>query len=537
MNQSLIQLGRQLLAIWKQLGINQRISIAFTGLLVIGALLGIAFWSSQGDFVLLYGRLDESEAGKVIAALDESKVPYEVRGGGTLLVPADKVHQVRMQLASKGIPKGEGVGFEIFDKPNFGISDFVQRANYTRAIQGELARTISQLDQVEAARVMIVLPENRLLIGSQQKPTASVFVRVRGNSQLSPSSVNSIQLLVANAVEGLQVSQVSIVDNLGNVLSGNHEDSGAGLSNSQLGVRKNLEQYLARKAEGMLESVLGAGQAVVRVSTEINWDTLTRYEEIYDPEGQVVRIATVDDESIESGTPTSGGAPGIASNTANDPTTLESAPSGVSTTRTKKKTTNNQYEINRTVSNLMQGAGNVKRVSAAVFVAQRHEGAGVERKVITRTPEELEKLRRIVQSALGIENDSERTDRIALEEMPFNDQPVADLNRQLDQEQTREYWFELAQKMVLPAMGLIALLLLRRSFKRTKPEDLTFGLPVDAGGLATDGNGQLTGTGRARNADTPAVVTVEVLNQLIRENPANMTNAVRSWMNRSKPSK
>ena len=136
-------------------------------MVVLAGLAVLAFWSSRADYALLYGKLDEGEAAKVIAALDEAKVPYQIsRGGGSILVPADKVYQVRMQMAGKGIPRGEGVGFEIFDKASFGISDFVQRANYTRAIQGELARTISQLDQVESARVMIVMPENRLLTDS-----------------------------------------------------------------------------------------------------------------------------------------------------------------------------------------------------------------------------------------------------------------------------------------------------------------------------------------------------------------------------------
>jgi flagellar M-ring protein FliF len=526
MNQGLIQLGRQLLAIWQQLGINQRISIVFTGVLVLAGLLGLGYWSSRGDHALLYGRLDETEAARVIAALDETKVPYQVRSGGTILVPAEKVHEVRMQLAGKGIPRGEGVGFEIFDKPNFGISDFVQRANYTRAIQGELARTISQLDQVEAARVMIVLPENRLLVGNQQKPTASVFIRVKGSGPLPASSVNSIRLLVANAVEGLQVNSVSVVDNLGNVLSDNQDDSTAGLSHNQLAVRKNLEQYLAKKAEGMLEAVLGQGQAVVRVATDINWDSVTRFEERFDPEGQVLRTATIDDENTESGAPTGRGVPGIASNTAGETNLMTEA---TATTRTKKKTTSNEYEINRTVSNLIQGAGGVERISAAVFVAQRSEGDGAERKAVPRSAEELQKLRRIVQSALGIvENDPVRSDEITLEEMAFNTQPAVDLTRQMQVQERWEYWFQLAQRLVLPAAGLIALLLFRRSFRKVKPQDITLGLPLDH----ASSNGHQPGNGARKNGNTPAVVTVDVLNQLIRENPASMTQAVRTWMNR-----
>src|SRR5271156_2907176 len=299
MNKNLTQLGQQLQGIWKQLGLNQRISIFMATAVVFLGLGAMAFWSSHPDFALLYGKLDDGEASKIIAALDESKIPYQIRGG-SIYVPNDKVYQVRMQMAGKGIPRGEGVGFEIFDKANFGISDFVQRANYARAIQGELARTISQLDQIESARVMIVMPENRLLSDSLRKPTASVFVRVKGSAQLSPSSVNSIRFLVANSVEGLQANNVSVVDNSGNVLSENQDnDSVAGLSGNQLSARRNFEQYLTKKAEGMLEKVLGAGQAVVRVSTDINWDTVTKTEEKFDPDGQVIRNSTINDESTD----------------------------------------------------------------------------------------------------------------------------------------------------------------------------------------------------------------------------------------------
>jgi flagellar M-ring protein FliF len=293
MNVALAQLGRQLAAIWKQLGLNQRISVVLAGAVVVGGLVSMILWSSRTDYALLYGRLEDAEAAKVLAALDDAKIPYRT-GQGSIYVPAAKVHQVRMQLAAKGLPKNEsGVGFEIFDKPNFGISDFVQRANYLRALQGELARTISQLDEVEAARVMIVIPENRLLADNSRRPTASVFIKTKGLAQLSPSSVSAIQFLVANAVEGLQASRVSVVDNRGNVLSQEAEgDSVAGLTATQLAARKNLESYLSKKAEGMLEKVLGPGQAVVRVSADINFDSLTRTEEKLDPDSQVIRVST-----------------------------------------------------------------------------------------------------------------------------------------------------------------------------------------------------------------------------------------------------
>jgi flagellar M-ring protein FliF len=221
MNNSVLQLGAQLKAIWKELGVNQRVSVALASALVIGGLATLIFWSSHTEYALLYGKLEGTEASKVTAALDDAKVPYKVNGT-SIFVPSDKVHMMRMQLAGKGIPRGDGVGFEIFDKPNFGISDFVQHANYLRAVQGELSRTIAQVDQIESARVMVVMPENRLLVDNQKKPTASVFVKVRGNATLPAQSVAAIRFLVANAVEGLTSNNVSVVDNLGNVLSENN---------------------------------------------------------------------------------------------------------------------------------------------------------------------------------------------------------------------------------------------------------------------------------------------------------------------------
>jgi flagellar M-ring protein FliF len=532
MNKNLTAIAQQLTGIWKQLGLNQRISIISATLMVFLGLGGVVYMSSRVDYSLLYGKLDEGEASKVIAALDEAKVPYKIsRGGGSILVPSDKVYQVRMQMAGKGIPRGEGVGYEIFDKANFGISDFVQRANYTRAIQGELSRTISQLDLVESARVMIVMPENRLLNDNLRKPTASVFVRVKGTGQLPSSSVNSIRFLVANSVEGLQANNVSVVDNSGNVLSENTEnDSVAGLSNNQLTARRNFEQYLTKKAEGMLEKVLGPGQAVVRVSADINWDTVTRTEEKYDPDGQVVRTSTVNDEDTDTSTAiATGGSPGLAANAA--PTDGTNAPAAApsNNSRMRKKVTNNSYEINKSTSNILQAAGGLKRISTAVFIAQLYEGTGADRKPKARTPEEIQKIRRIVQSALGIqENDPTRKDEITLEEMPFNDTSSVEITQQLDKQEKRDYFTDLGFKILYPAIAIICFFMFWRLLKSTKVDEIPIGVPIGNG----NGNGHYAKNG---GAGAPGMVTVEVLNQLIRENPANMTQAVRSWLTRSKP--
>jgi flagellar M-ring protein FliF len=501
---------------------------------VIGGVSGLAFWSSRGDYSLLYGKLDDGEASKVIAALDEEKVPYKIsQGGGAILVPSDKVYQIRMQMAGKGIPRGEGVGFEIFDKASFGISDFVQRANYSRAVQGELARTISQLDQVESARVMIVMPENRLLTDGLRKPTASVFIRVKGSGQLPAPAVDSIRFLVANSVEGLQANDVSVVDNQGNVLSQNQDnDPVAGMSNTQLSARRNFESYLTKKAEGMLEKVLGAGQAVVRVAVDLNWDSMKKTEEKFDPDGQVLRSTTINDENMDSDNATSpGGAPGVSANGAPEGTNAPAAP--VNSSRTRKKVTTSSYEINKTTSDLVQAAGGIKRISSAVFIAQRFEGTGAERKAVPRTTEELERIRHIVQSALGIQEngDPARHDEITLEEMPFNDPVGAEVTQQLEQQEKKQMWVEMAEKGAYPALALGVVFMLWRMLKSAKMDEIPLGVPIG------NGNGNGNGNGHYGKPGMPGsgIVTAEVLNQLIRENPANMTQAVRTWLARSKP--
>lgn len=550
MNLSLARLAAQLAGIWKELQWTQRLTLVAAGLLVIGGLAGVALWSARTPYALLYGKLSDAEAARVINALDEAKVPYRIGpGGNSIYVPADQVHAVRMQLAGRGIPRGDGVGFEIFDKPNFGISDFVQRANYLRALQGELARTISQLDEVESARVMVVLPENRLLLDRDKQPTASVFVRLRGSGPLSPQAVQSIQFLVANAVEGLKPNRVSVVDNFGNVLSGNSEDpSLSGLTASQLAVRRELEQYLARKAQDILDKVVGQGQAVVRVAADINFDTLTRTEERYDPDAQVIKTQTKNEENNDTVTSSPTVPVGVTANTATETNTTTAA-TPVTNTRNRKTTTTVEYELGRTISNLTQLAGGIKRLSAAVTVAARVEGTGPDRKVVPRSPEELEKIRRIVAGALGIQLGTENTrgDSLTVEELPFEDTFGRDLVRELERQQRWEFWLSLVRQVGYPLLAVVALLLLWRLLQKSATPDIPLGVPV--GQLLAHGNGNGNGHGHgqprrrpvpagasgAEAGETPDMVTLEVLNRLVRENPVNLGQALRDWMNKGRP--
>jgi flagellar M-ring protein FliF len=353
-------------------------------------------------------------------------------------------------------------------------------------------------------------------------------------------------------VEGLQAQNVSVVDNHGNSLSDNDaRDSIAGLSGTQLNAQRNLEQYLSKKAEGMLDKVLGPGQSVVRVAAEINFDSLTRTEEKYDPDGQVIRNSTVTDETNDATTGSgSGGSPGVAANAPSETNSVSGA--AVNNTKMKKKQTTSTYEINRSTSQIMQAAGGLKRVSAAVFIATKTEGTGTARKPVARPKEELDKLRRIVQSALGIQagEESTRQDEITLEEIPFNDEPLLEVTQQLGKQERTQFWWDKAQESVYALIALAALFFFWRMLKKAPAEEIPIGIPLRKFAHAGNGNGNghVNGhhdshgnTGNLlsdwQKSPTPPAVTVEVLNQLLKENPNNLTQAIRTWMTRGQTKK
>jgi flagellar M-ring protein FliF len=524
---NLTQLGRQIAAIWKQLGLNQRISVVLAAAAVVAGLASLAWFSGRKDYSLLYGGLDEAEAGKVVAALVDSKTPYQIKGPGTIYVPMDMVYSTRMQLAAKSLPQSQGGGgYEILDKANFGISDFLQRANLTRALQGELARTISMLDQVESARVIIVMPENRLILDEKRKASASVFVKVRGSGDLPPSAVNSVQFIVSKAVEGLAAANVSVVDQRGNVLSENQDQStAAGMSSSQFSARRQNEQYLTKQAETMLAKVLGPGNAVVRVAVDINWDSVTRTEEKFDPDGAVPKSETTDEEDVISNSTGGSGGSGAVGVASNLGTTNGASSSPLTSSNTKKKTTTRSYELNKTTSSTVVATGDLRKVSASVMLAQVFTGSGTNRVAVPRTASELTKLKQIVAKAINTPESE-----VVLEEIPFNEQPAMEIATTLEKQEKTQLYMDLGQRLLYPGVALVLGFMFFRTLKRTKSDDLPIGAAI--GDLYPDGVGT-DSMGLPFRKKKEEVVTVEVLNRLIRENPSSMTQAVRSWINRS----
>jgi flagellar M-ring protein FliF len=507
--------------LWKELGLNQRVSLSIAALVVVAGIVGLLVWSRRPDMQLLYGRLAEKDAAAIISQLQSQNVPYKVmNGGSTVYVASDSVYRLRMELASKGLPSGDGVGFEIFDKGQFGLSDFVQRTNYTRALQGELARTISQLEGVRSARVMIVQPENRLLLTDQTvKPTASVFVEL-ATSRLDLDAVNSIRHLVANAVQGLQPDSVAVVDQRGHVLSEElHTDPTLANASSQMRYRQQVEEYFAKKVESMLVPVVGANNAIVRVSADIDTEASTVMQEKFDPEGQVVRSQTVTEDVSSSTETKAGGTVGVTANTPDKNaanTSTATSPNNLSETNRKNRTTS--YEIGRSVTNTTRQAGTIRNLTASVFIAERAPGA--DGKPNHRTPEEISALKAVVVNALGLKATGTQSvdSLVSLQEMPFQVEPVSQQIQKIQSETRVQGWLETASRYVGVLIAGLVLFIFWKMLKKQAVEPVPMELltePAETNKRAIPTNGALS---------------PELLTELIRQKPANIGTALRDWV-------
>ena len=467
-------LGAQLLAIWSQLGVNQKLTVAASGFIVAVTLAVVVFFTSRTDFVLLYGGLDPKDAGDVVAVLDEQSVPYEAGAGGTSIkVPRSQVHSLRMTLASRGLPKssGDGKGYELFDEKNtISMSDFVQQVNKKRAIEGELGRSISMISGVKSARVMVVMPETRLIVDDNKKPTASVMVNLSQEGMVDQQAVNSIRFLVANSVPGLQHNHVSVVDNFGNTLSANEEGGTfTAMANNRLTARRNLELYLASKVESMLAGVLGPNQVQVTVSAEMDHDQITHTSEIYDPDGSVTNSVTEKIENTGNSKPSPGGLVGTPVNA--NASTNNLAGGALSNNEQNKSESVIQLNNSRTTTNVVKAAGEIRRLTASVLVNQGTD---------PRTDTSMTQLTNIVKNAIGMHAGvaAVRPDDIIVAEMQFNRSHIAAAEAQISSAATKDLISTVLKNLLYVLLGGAALFAFVKLVHRSGDETIQTGVPV-----------------------------------------------------------
>jgi flagellar M-ring protein FliF len=366
----------------------------------------------------LFTDLSVEDSSGVVKELERQAIPFELRNdGAAILVPKDKVTRLRMKLAEGGLPKGGGVGYEIFDKSDaLGTTSFVQNINHLRALEGELARTIHAIDRVQAARVHLVLPERPLFSRETPEPSASIVVRVRG--ALEPQQIRAIRHLVASAVNGLKPQRVSIVDEAGHLLA-DGAATGSDADNAVADERRaSLEKRMRNQVEAIVSSVVGAGRARVELSADIDYNKITQTSDRFDPEGRVLRSSQTREES--SATADNSGQVTVNNELPGNKGQDNATPAR---DQSKKTEETNNYEISRTTKTEVTEAGRVNRISVAVLVdgsySKNDKGEMVYQE---RGKEQLDRIATLVRSAIGF--DQKRGDQVEVVNLKFAEAPA-----------------------------------------------------------------------------------------------------------------
>ncbi len=363
-------------------------------------------YTLQPNYAVLYGNLNPEDMNTVLTELDKEGVKYKIgRDGRTVLVPEDKVRDLRLKLAAKGIPNKGVIGYELFDKRTIGLSEFQQRVNFKRAIEGELVRTILRFRNIEDARVHIALPEKSIFLREEREPSASVFIKLKPGAEITAEQVRAIRNLVAASVENLKVENVVVIDDRGRNLTAALDDKEEEISDKQLKIKKEFEKELEKKIQTALEEALGYGNVKVRVSAELDFSRVQRKEEIYDPEMTAV-VSEQKRKERTTGGPV-GGIPGAAANI--PPGT--GAVQGQMGTVTEKKESIVNYEVSKKEIVSVDPTLKIKRLSVGVIVNSSLKDV------------DTESIKRIVSAAVGL--NPKRGDTLSVVSIPFKRPEIA----------------------------------------------------------------------------------------------------------------
>lgn len=389
----------------------RRASFVGLSVAVLAATFGLLLWVQRPQYTVLLGKLDATDAAAVVDYLKGAKIPYRIADDGTTIeVAKSQLYEARMALAARGLPQGGAIGFEIFDKQTLGMTDFVQRLDFQRALQGELARTIMTLSAVESARVHLALPERSLFVGEERRPSASVVLKLAPGRSLTPQQVDGVANLVASSVERLTPDDVTIVDVSGQVLSGDRARSRErGPADAMRAYQTEIEQVYVERIETLLERALGPGHAVARVTATLDLAQVERTEELVDPERSAVKSERRNVES--SATTVASGAPGVNQTLSNE--TGGARDDGPSSQREDATVS---YEVSRITSRSVQPMGAIRRLSVAVLIDGAPKG-GDAKEFVPRPPEELERYKELIKRVVGFSE--ERGDQIEVVSAPF----------------------------------------------------------------------------------------------------------------------
>ncbi|MGQ0527391.1 MAG: flagellar basal-body MS-ring/collar protein FliF [Alphaproteobacteria bacterium] len=469
--------------------------------IVISLLVFFVFISmkvSEPAMKLLYADLAPGDSAAVAAKLDESQIEYEVStDGNRISVPSTEVGRSRLLLAEAGLPNGGSMGYEIFDKDaGFGTTNFVQNVNQVRALEGELARTVGSMGGVRNARVHLVLPQRELFSRDTKKSSASVFLNLRPGANIEREKIMAIQSLISSAVPDLPADRVSIIDNNGNLLARGEGDASTNLVAMKAEeMRRTYEEQLTGKVEDQVGRIVGYGAVRASVTAEMNFDRISTNEEVFDPEGQVVRSSQTTEESNTEREAAGGGDVSVEGNLPGAEGLLSEQPSAQGN-RTEEVT---NFEINKTVRNTVREVGEITKLSVAVLVDGRYTTAEDGAKTYAPRPqEELDRITALVRSAVGF--NEERGDNIEVVNLQF---AAVDTNEEFTDDRVifgfeKDRLIDFAEILVISLIVLLAMILVLRPMINK----LLAVQPGAGGGMAGGGQGQ---TMIARQQQNPAL--------------------------------
>jgi flagellar M-ring protein FliF len=523
----------------KGLGASRLLAMVAVTIALMGFFAFVIMRVTSPQMTTLFTDLSVEDSSGVIKELERQAIPFELRNeGSVIMVPKDKVTRLRMKLAESSLPKGGGVGYEIFDKSDaLGTTSFVQNINHLRALEGELARTIRAIDRVQAARVHLVLPERPLFSRETPEPSASIVVRVRG--ALEPQQIRAIRHLVASAVSGLKPQRVSIVDEAGQLLAdGANSDGDNAIGDER---RAGFEKRMRNQIEAIVSSVVGAGRARVQLSADFDYNKITQTSDRFDPEGRVLRSSQTREESSAT-------ADNSGQVTVNNELPGSQRPDGAAAARDQSKKTEetNNYEISRTTKTEVTEAGRVNRISVAVLVdgsySKNEKGEMVYQE---RNKEQLDRIAALVRSAIGF--DQKRGDQVEVVNLKFAEAPavppLAEPTGILGFLQfTKDdvmYVIELGVMMLLSLVVLFMVIrpLVRRILASEEIASLTDdSFPALTDESAQAGQGLVAANATAQMIDVAQVQgqvhaqSVHRVGELAERNPNETASIVRQWL-------
>jgi flagellar M-ring protein FliF len=509
---ALAVLLRQIRELWKHLGLNQKITILAGFTVLVAAISCMLYFSSRPSYRLLYAGLTLQDAAAAREKLEDYKIAVELRDSGhAIYVPAGDVYRGRLMLASAGIPKDPSTGFELFEQPKFGLTDFAQKVNYQRALQGELERTINAMDGIASARVLLAMPQERMFGTSakERKGSASVMLNLRPGFSISQAQVRSVTQIVGSAVPGLTSRDITVTDQTGRLLSqrkdGDEEELTA--ANDQIETQERVEAILARKAQEMLDTALGAGRSIVKVAATLDFSRIDKRNETFDAEGRVVASETISSQS--SSTPG-----GMGSGIVSVPVNPVGAATDLGLSKSRKEDVTTQYKVPSGVEHIVNNGVRIKNISVSVCLSSA---------AAARPPEAMRGIENLVASACGLIRSGERTDSIQVVEMAFPKPPEA----------VPVAWWQrlpMAPESLLKGAGAVALVIVvllvsRRVFDSLSIQREDIGIPVR--NLAMGGESRIAATSNPLAMEPPAGETpMDDVARLAEQNP----RAIATWI-------